>query len=148
MVDRDQARRLIGCDMDGHSEVRACVRGRRRVASPWVVRCLIEGCYLPWTGSGGTPVTAQSPRPRSLGLPPPCGGAGAGRAGSGHHAVASSRVQRNSVPSAQMRCMTIASLRATATMALRSPRRFATAMPHAFSVDQRFARVSSAKDAW
>jgi hypothetical protein len=57
------------------TEVRACVRGRRGAASPWVVRWVIEGCYLPWTGSGGTPVTAQSPRPRSLGCPPPCGGA-------------------------------------------------------------------------
>jgi hypothetical protein len=34
-----------------------------------------------------------------------------------------------------MRCMTMASLRATAAMARRRPRRFATAMPHAFKVD-------------
>ena len=38
------------------------------------------------------------------------------------HAAAASRVQRNSVPSAQMRCMTMANLRATATTARRMPR--------------------------
>jgi hypothetical protein len=48
-----------------------------------------------------------------------------------------SRDQRNSLPSAQMRCMIIASLRATATTARLRPRRLATATPHAFNLDQR-----------
>ncbi len=41
----------------------------------------------------------------------------------GSHAAAASRVQRNSVPSTQMRCMITANRRASATMALFMPRR-------------------------
>jgi len=40
-------------------------------------------------------------------------------------------VQRNSVPSAHIRCKITASLRATATRARAMPRRLATFMPHA-----------------
>ena len=41
--------------------------------------------------------------------------------------------QLNSVPSTHMRCRMTASLRATATLALRSPLRLASLIPHAFS---------------
>lgn len=41
----------------------------------------------------------------------------------------------------------MASLRATATTARRSPLRLATDMPQAFSEDQRLVRVSSDRDA-
>jgi NhaP-type Na+/H+ or K+/H+ antiporter len=44
-------------------------------------------------------------------------------------------LQRNSVPSSHMRCRTTARRLATATMARRMPRRWATRMPHAFSHD-------------
>ena len=43
--------------------------------------------------------------------------------------------QVNSVPSTHMRCMTTASLRATATLALRRPLRLTSFMPQAFSAD-------------
>src|SRR3954469_1416721 len=57
-------------------------------------------------------------------------------------AGASSRHQRNSLPSAHMRCRITASLRATATVARRRPRRLAIAVPQAFSADHRVTRVS------
>ena len=41
--------------------------------------------------------------------------------------------QLNSVPSTHMRCRTTASLRATATVAFRSPLRLVSLIPHAFS---------------
>src|SRR5216684_5575954 len=44
--------------------------------------------------------------------------------------------------------MTIASLRATATIARRRPRRLAMAMPQALSADQRWTRVSRVSAAW
>ena len=44
-------------------------------------------------------------------------------------------LQRNSVPSTHMRCRTTARRLATATMARRMPRRWATRKPHAFSHD-------------
>ena len=48
----------------------------------------------------------------------------------------------NSVPSIHIRCRTTASFRATATLALRSPVRFATLMPQALSADHLATRVS------
>src|SRR5215475_15931904 len=51
--------------------------------------------------------------------------------------------QLNSVPSTHMRCRTTASLRATATVAFRSPLRLASLMPQAFSADHFGTRVSS-----
>src|SRR5262249_60917587 len=51
--------------------------------------------------------------------------------------------QLNSVPSTHIRCRMTASLRATATLALRSPLRLASLTPHAFSVDHFGTRVSS-----
>ena len=58
------------------------------------------------------------------------------------HAIASAGavLQRNSAWSLHMRCRMTASLRATATRALAMPRRCATRMPHAFSVDHLTAR--------
>ena len=58
-------------------------------------------------------------------------------------AAAASRLQRNPPPSAHMRCMITASLRTTATVARRNPRRLAIAMPHAFSADPRVRRISN-----
>lgn len=51
--------------------------------------------------------------------------------------------QRNSLPSAHMRCRITASLRATATRARAMPRRLATFMPHARSADHLVLRISS-----
>ena len=53
-------------------------------------------------------------------------------------AAACSRVQRNSVPSTQMRCMITASRRANATIAFFIPRRLAICMAHALSQDHFF----------
>src|SRR5262249_8744225 len=51
--------------------------------------------------------------------------------------------QLNSVPSTHMRCRITASLRATATLALRSPLRLASLIPQAFSADHFGTRLSS-----
>jgi hypothetical protein len=59
-----------------------------------------------------------------------------------HAAAASCRVQRNSVPSSQMRCMITASRRASATIAFFSPRRLAIVIAQALSQDHRVARTS------
>ena len=56
----------------------------------------------------------------------------------GCHAAAASRVQRNSVPSTQMRCMITASRRASATIAFFIPRRLAICIAQAFSQDHLF----------
>src|ERR1041384_4340458 len=53
-------------------------------------------------------------------------------------AVACSRVQRNSVPSTQMRCMITASRRANATIAFFIPRRLAICIAQALSQDHFF----------
>ena len=52
--------------------------------------------------------------------------------------------QTNSVPSAQIRWSTLASLRASATFALRMPRRLATSTAQRLSVLKRVTRDSSA----
>src|ERR1700733_7395867 len=54
------------------------------------------------------------------------------------HAAAVSLVQRNSVPSTQMRCIITASRRASATIAFFIPRRLAICMAHALSQDHFF----------
>src|SRR5260370_11969463 len=51
--------------------------------------------------------------------------------------------QLNLVPSIHIRCRMTASFRATATLALRSPLRFASLMPQALSADHFATRVSS-----
>ena len=59
----------------------------------------------------------------------------------GFHAVAAcSRVQRNSVPSTQMRCMITANRRARATIAFFIPRRLAICIAQALSQDHFFER--------
>ena len=55
-----------------------------------------------------------------------------------HAAKASSRVQRNVVPSIQMRCMTTANRRASATIAFFMPRRLAICIAQALSQDHLF----------
>ena len=60
----------------------------------------------------------------------------------GLHAAACSRVQRNSVPSTQMRCMITASRRASATMAFFIPRRLAICIAQALSQDHLTERTS------
>ena len=61
----------------------------------------------------------------------------------GFHAVAAacSRVQRNSVPSTQMRCMITASRRASATIVFFIPRRLAICIDQALSHDHFFERI-------
>ena len=56
------------------------------------------------------------------------------------HAAAVSRVQRNSVPSIQMRCRITANRRARATIAFYIPRRLAICMAQALSQDHFFER--------
>ena len=51
----------------------------------------------------------------------------------GPHAVATFRVQRNSVPSTQMRCIITANRRASATIAFFTPRRLAICIAQALS---------------
>jgi hypothetical protein len=58
----------------------------------------------------------------------------------GTHAIAVSRVHRNSVPSTQMRCMITANLRARATIAFFIPRRLAICIAQALSHDHFFER--------
>ena len=60
----------------------------------------------------------------------------------GSHAAATSRVQRNSVPSTQMRCMITANRRASATIAFFIPRCLAIFMAQALSQDHLVVRVS------
>ena len=58
----------------------------------------------------------------------------------GRHAAAASLVQRNSVPSTQMRCMITANRRASATIAFFIPRRLAICIAQALSHDHFFDR--------
>jgi len=60
----------------------------------------------------------------------------------GFHAAAAAccRVQRNSVPSTQMRCMITANRRASATIAFFIPRRLAICIAQALSQDHFFER--------
>jgi len=57
------------------------------------------------------------------------------------HATAASRVQRNSVPSTQMRCMITANRRASATIAFFIPRRLAICIAQALSHDHFLERI-------
>ena len=61
-----------------------------------------------------------------------------------HAAAASSRVQRNSVPSTHMRCMITASRRASATIAFFIPRCRAIFIAQALSQDHRVERLAEA----
>ena len=73
---------------------------------------------------------------------PPC--AYAAVAAAVASAAAGSLPQTNSVPSAQIRWSTVASLRASATFARRRPRRLATSIAQRFSLLNRVTRDSSA----
>jgi hypothetical protein len=59
-----------------------------------------------------------------------------------HAAAATSRVQRNSVPSTHMRCMITANRRARATIAFFMPRRLAICIAQALSQDHFVERTS------
>ncbi len=59
-----------------------------------------------------------------------------------HAAMACSRVQRNSVPSTQMRCMITAKRRARATIAFFMPRRLAICIAQALSQDHLVERTN------
>ena len=59
-----------------------------------------------------------------------------------HAATASSRLQRNVVPSTQIRCMTTANRRASATIAFFTPRRLAICIAQALSQDHFAERTS------
>ena len=59
----------------------------------------------------------------------------------GPHAATTSRVQRNSVPSTQMRCMITANRRASATIAFFIPRRLAICIAQALSQDHFLERI-------
>ena len=59
-----------------------------------------------------------------------------------HAAAASFRVQLNSVPSTQMRCMITANRRASATIAFFMPRRLAICIAQALSHDHLMVRVN------
>ena len=58
------------------------------------------------------------------------------------HAAAASLVQRNSVPSTQIRCMITANRRASATIAFFNPRRLAIFIAQALSQDHFVERTS------
>jgi hypothetical protein len=60
----------------------------------------------------------------------------------GCHAATTSRVQRNTVPSTQMRCRITASRRASATIAFFIPRCLAICIAQALSQDHLLVRVS------
>ena len=60
----------------------------------------------------------------------------------GSHAAATSRVQRKSVLSTQMRCRITANRRASATIAFLIPRRLAICIAQALSQDHLLVRVS------
>ena len=60
----------------------------------------------------------------------------------GCHAATTSRVQRNTVPSSQMRCRITASRRASATIAFFIPRCLAIRIAQALSQDHLLVRVS------
>jgi hypothetical protein len=65
-----------------------------------------------------------------------------------HASTTASRCQRYSVPSAQIRCINTASLRATATAARRRPRRLAMPSPQTRMAEYFLDRVRSASADW
>ena len=65
-----------------------------------------------------------------------------------HASTAASRCQRYSVPAAQIRCISTASLRATATAARRRPRRFAMPSPQTRMPEYFLDRGRSASADW
>src|SRR5690349_15303363 len=105
-----------------------------------------RGTHSTTHGLTGSRVPATGPRRSGTGpsrpelarLPP----------SSADHAAAASRPKRNSLPSTQRRWRTVASLRASATLARRAPRRLATSSPHRFRVENLPALVSITFAGW
>jgi len=128
---RQPARLALVYEVDVHSRLTMVVRR--------------SGAAIYYARAAGPEVVAQSPRPRPRRTSSRLFGGSAELLID--HAVASSRVHRNSLPSAQIRCITIANFRAAATTARRRPRRLATLTPQAFNADQRLVRVRSASAA-
>src|SRR3954449_6780353 len=112
---------------EGSRRANLGARGRRRGgATP-------QSAALPVPRPGdGTSRERDRPGPPRTRLPPSSAG----------HAAAASWPKRNSPPSARRRCSTVESLRASATLARRMPRRFATSSPHRFRVENLPALVS------
>ena len=82
---------------------------------------------------------------------PPAGGflvSSVPRAVVAHASTAASRCHRYSVPSVQIRCISTASLRATAMTARRRPRRFAMLSPQTRMAEYFLDRVRSARADW
>src|SRR3954452_8868697 len=90
----------------------------------------LTGSRVPATGPRGSGTDPS--RPELARLPPSSAG----------HAAAASWPKRNSLPSAQRRCSPVARLRASATLARRMPRRFATSSAQRFRVENLPDRVS------
>ena len=80
-------------------------------------------------------VPATGPRGRRLAAPP------VGKPSS-LYAAAPAWLQRNSLPSRHRRCSTVASLRASATLARLRPRRLATASAQRFRLENRVVRLN------
>src|SRR3954471_2536239 len=137
--------RVNPSDTSRRRGARASLRGRRKPPHDGVrksERCnLYRALIATRRPRAGRYAQSSEPRPRGTSF-----ARGRNRAILvAYYAVAaavSSRHQRNSLPSAHMRCRITASLRATATVARRKPRRFAIAVPQAFSADHRVTRVS------
>src|SRR4051812_24254553 len=99
------------------------------------------GIVEPRPGRDGLPLTDRRGRDRRA--PSRQGRASAdGPEGSGAQRAGLAS-QRNSVLSRHMRCRTTASLRATATLALRAPIRWARACPQVFSQEGLVIRLST-----
>ena len=126
-----------------HASVRGRHEGRHIMPSDGSRRANLGTRGPAW--SAATPGFAASPDPasrrRDLG--------GATRSGlrsevvsSRYAAVPTSLPQRKSAPSSHMRCRTVASLRARATLARFRPRRLATSMAQRFRLEKRTVRLS------
>src|SRR3954449_1231057 len=115
-----------------HHAIRGEPAGQSRVAqSPRELRPHVRPHRFPRPGDG-TSGERDDPSPLRTRLPLPSDG----------HAAAASLPKRNSLPSTQRRWRTVASLRASATLARRAPRRFATSSAHRSRVENLPARVS------
>src|SRR4051794_5835614 len=115
-----------------HHAIRGEPAGQSRGAqSPRELRPHVRPHRFPRPGDG-TSGERDDPSPLRTRLPLPSDG----------HAAAASLPKRNSLPSTQRRWRTVASLRASATLARRAPRRFATSSAHRLRVENLPARVS------
>jgi hypothetical protein len=131
---------LLSLACRGHGSL----RGRHETASSWaqgvaVLQCSGANCsvmaYRRTTrdAQSSPPAVPARTAPRLRGA----------RWRTNGQAIAASCIHQKSVPSVQMQCRMMASLRATATLAFLAPTRFISRTPHAFSGDQRLTLVSS-----